>query len=76
MAIKKFETVSVFMDIRKDLQKDQMHRYMFIVATTRVRLMLRVAKVYILHMHIFSMTLFSYFKDFLGMPKGKTYLCI
>ena len=45
LAIKKIETVSVFVDIRTDLQKDQMHRYLFIVAISKIRLMLRVAKV-------------------------------
>ena len=45
LAIKKIESVSVFVDIRTDLQKDQMHRYVFIVAVSKVRLMLRVAKV-------------------------------
>ena len=45
LAIKKIETVSVFVDIRTDLQKDQMHRYLFIMAVSKVRLMLRVSRV-------------------------------
>ena len=46
LAIKKIETVSVFVDIRTDLQHDQMHRYLFIMAISKVCLMLKVARVF------------------------------